>query len=728
MRDYGTTNGDWAARTETLPGPGTLEDLLENLRGFLRRRLGVVLLPMALALLGGWIYLRRATPLYTSTARIYVEQTGPTILERDASGVIPRWDSYLFTQAELLRSTGILTAALKSPALANWQSLARTASPIGTLRRGLEVEVGKRDDIINVSFTSAQREETAAVVQAVVEAYIDWQNGRKISLSAEAVKVLGEERVKREKELNDKRQRLADFELQNGDLVFGTNRDNNVTLRSLEQLRLALTEAEIATLDSRRFYETCQRLMDRPARLREYAEAQRGRGGYIAAADQALGLQAERRRLQRERADYLLRLKPDAPAIVALDAEISQLERQILVLDQEFATVQLAVAQEQLRVTEDRQKALEDLFEQHCQNAVALRNKLVQYDLLQSDYERTRTFCNTLDDRIRVLGVDPQVGSLNVEIVEAAQTPTAPSRPRVPQTMGVALCLGLFLGLGLALSQEWKDKRLRSTEEISELLELPVLGVIPSMRAPNQTAAIRGQKVRVSPDSREAEAFRSLRTTLFHRAPKGKARTILVTSASANEGKSTVVGNLAITMAYAGQKVVVVDVNLRRPGQYALFSLNPNGKGLTAVVAGKISLEEAVVPTKISNLSLLASGPAVSNPAELIDSESFTQVLKRLADEYDRVIVDSPAVLAVADAQILASRCDATVLVVRAEASSRKRSMQARHRLAGVDARILGVVVNDVPLRGDDYGYGGKYDNGRDMNSGARCEEGVMSR
>ena len=714
MRNNEATNGGLSERTEAIPFPGLIEDLLENLHQILWRRLWIVLVPVVLALLIGWVYLLRVTPLYTSTSRIYVEQMGPTILERNASGAIARWDSYLYTQAELLRSREILSAALKSPALADLQSFAEAGSPIGVLRRDLEVEVGKRDEIINVSFTSAYPAETAAIVRAVVNAYIEAQNKHKTSLSAEAVRILGEERAKREKELNDKRQQLADFELKNEDLVFGTNRDSNVIVRSLEQLRLILTEAEVTTLDSKAFHDTCQRLMDRPARLREYAEAQRGRGGYIAAAGQVAGLQAELKRLERERADYLLRLKPDTPAIIALGAEITRLEQQILFLDKEFANVQLAVAEEQLRVAQERQKALEALFEQHRRDAVTLSNQLVQYDLLQSDYERTRTFCNTLDDRIRVLGVDPQVGSLNVEIVEAPQTPSSPSRPRVPKTMGLALCMGLFVGIGLALNQEWKDKRLRSTEEISDLLELPILGVIPSMASPNQTAVIRGQKVRISPDSREAEAFRSLRTTLFHRTPKGKAGTILVTSAAANEGKSTVVGNLAITMAYAGQKVVVVDANLRRPGQHALFSMNPNGKGLTSVVAGKMSLDEAIVPTKISNLSILTSGPAVSNPAELIDSESFAQVLKQLTDEYDRVIVDSPAVLAVTDAQILASRCDATVLVVRAQASSRKLSVQAHHRLASVDARILGVVVNDVQFKGEDYGYSGRYDYGRD--------------
>ena len=115
----------------------------------------------------------------------------------------------------------------------------------------------------------------------------------------------------------------------------------------------------------------------------------------------------------------------------------------------------------------------------------------------------------------------------------------------------------------------------------------------------------------------------------------------------------------------------------------------------------------------------------MSNPAEMIDSESFAQILKRLADQYDRVIVDSPAVLAVTDAQILASRCDATVLVIRAQASSRKLSVQAQNRLASVDARILGVVVNDVRLRGDDYGYCGRYDHRRDADSSRQVNERV---
>jgi capsular exopolysaccharide synthesis family protein len=721
----GGTNGNPPGRSETIPLAGAIEDVSENLRQILWRHLWTVLLPIALALSAGLIYLQRATPQYTSTSRIYVEQTGPTILnERNAFGDIARWDSYLYTQVELLRSTEILSAAMKSPAMTQLRTFAEVNSPIAALHQGLEVDVGKKDDIINVSFTSPHPDEAANIVNAVVDAYIASHNQRKSSLSAEAVKILGEERAKREKELNDKRQKLAEFELQNEDLVFGTDRDSNVILHALERLRLVLTDAEVATLDSKAFYDTCKKMVSEPSKLREYAEAQRSKGGYVAAPGQAASLQAELTRLERERADCLQRLKPDTPAIAALDAEITQLQQQILALDKEFATVQSAVAEEQFLAAQERQKTLEALFDEQRRNAVVLSNQLAQYALLQSDYTRIKSFCDTLDDRIRVLGVDPQVGGLNVEILEAAQTPTSPSRPRVPKTLALALCLGFFAGVGLALHGEWKDQRLRSTEEISDLLELPVLGVVPSMASPNQTPAIRGQKVRISPDSREAEAFRSLRTAIFHRAPKGKARIILVTSAAASEGKSTVVGNLAITMAYAGQRVVVVDANLRRPGQHVLFSMDPDGKGLSSVVAGKMSLEEAIMHTKIENLSVLTSGPAVSNPAEMLDSESFARILRKLAEEHDRVIIDSPAVIAVADAQILSTLCDATVLVVRAKASSRRISVLAQDRLASVDARILGVVVNDVRLRGDDYGYGDTYRYGRKAESGKHANEG----
>lgn len=710
--------GQSEAMPLTRASPNLSEDLLDGLW----RRRWTILLTMLGAMVAGFVYLQRATPLYTSTSRIYVEQAGPRALERDASGLVTRWGTYLYTQAELLRGTETLSAAMKSPAMKRLQTFTYVSNPIAALRQGLDVVVGKKDEIINVSFTCPYPDEAASIVNTVVDAYITSHNRRRSSLSAEVVKILREERAKRDAELIEKRQKVLEFELQNEGLVFGTDRDNNIVLRTLERLRMALTEAQLTTLDNKSFYETCQKLAADPSKLREYVEAQRARNAYVVATSQTNVLRADLQRLERERADVLQRLKPDTPAIAALDADMERIRQQIIVLNAEFATVQLAVAEEQFQAAQQREKELEVHFEQQRQKAVLLNNQLTQYAVLQGDYERTKDFCDILDDRIRVLNVDPQIGSFNIEIVEAAQPSGSPSKPQKTKTMAMALSFGLFLGVGLALQREWRDQRLRSTQEISALLGLPILGAVPSMTAPKQTLAIRGQKVRISPDSREAEAFRTVRTAILYRAPKEKARTILFTSPAAGEGKSTVVSNLAIAIAHAGQKVVVVDADLRHPRQHILFSMDHKAKGLSSVLAGKMSLEEAIEHTSIENLSVLTCGPAVSNPSETINSESFARIVQQLAEEYDRVIVDSPPVVAVADAQILAALCDATVLVLRAQASTRRISLLAHNSLASVDARILGVIVNDVPPKGDRYGYYGGYGYyyGRDDGSRGR--------
>jgi capsular exopolysaccharide synthesis family protein len=675
------------------------------------------------ALAAGVVYLRLATPLYTSTARIYVEQTGPKALGKDTSGAIARWDAYLQTQAELIQGSETLAAALKSPALAALRTFTESANPMATLRRGLNVVVGKRDEIINVSFTSPYPGELADVVNTVVGTYIDSSNRRKVSLSADVVKIIEQERAKRDAELNEKRQKMLDFELKNEGLVSGANQNDNIVLRTLERLRLALIEAQLTTLDTKSFHEMCKRMAHDPSGLRKFVETRGTRETYIAAG-QTTVLRSDLQRLERERADCLKRLRPDTPAIAALDAEKARIEQQLIDLDVEFAATQLTVAEQQYLAAQEREQELNARFEQQRREAVQLNDRLAQYALLRSDYEQTKGFRDLLNERIRVLGVDPQVGLLNVEIVEAAQPPGAPSHPQAAKTLSMALCLGLFIGMGLSLYLEGKSQRLHSTQEISSLLELPILGVIPSMTFPKQTPAIRGQKVRISPDSREAEAFRMIRTALFYRGPSEAVKTILVTSPAMGEGKSTVASNLAISIAHAGQKVVLVDADLRQPTQHVLFALKREAGGLSSVLAGKMPLDQAIQPTGIENLSVLACGPAIANPAEVVNSGEFARVVRQLAEKYDRVLIDSPPVAAVADAQILATLCDATLLVLRVRTSTRRVSLQAHNSLAGVEARILGVIVNDVPPNGDQYGYYGHYGyhgHSRKGGNGARA-------
>ncbi len=695
--------------TETSPVVEPTEGFSESLFEILWRRRWTVLVTALLSLTVATLYLQRATPRYTSTSRIYVEQSGPEVWEKDASGIVTRWTNYLYTQAELIRQTDTLAAALALPGMNNLRTFAGQSNPVAALRRQLLVVVGKKDEIIDVSFTSPYPEEAAHLVNSVVDAYITQHNQRRRNTSAEIVKILREEKAQRDEELKERLQSMVEFSQTNEGLAYGASQESNTILRRLERFQQAHDEAQLEAVEYKATYEATRKMMEDPARLRQYVDAQRAKGVYVSPINEATSLRNDLQRLQRDRMDCLQRLTPDAPAIAALDAEIEWVETQIAKVDRGFAVRQLAVAEELYLAALEREKELDADLEEQRQSAIALNRQLSQYMLLQSDYEQTLRFCEILDDKIRKLNVDPEVGALTVQIVETAEPATTPSEPQKARTMGLALCLGLFGGVGMGLLREWKDQRLRSTQEISSLLGLPILGAIPTMTCPKQTQAIRGQKVRISPESREAEAFRTVRTALFFGAPRDEARAILFTSPAPGEGKTTVVSNLGIAMAQAGQRTLILDTDFRRPTQHRIFSLNRQAKGLSYVLAGRTTLPEAIEHLKLANLDVLTCGPSVPNPSELLNSTRFTEVIASLAEQYDRVLIDSPPVTAVADAQILAALCDVTVIVLRAQKSTRRVSIQACESLLGVGARLLGVVVNDVPRRTDRYGYSGGY-------------------
>jgi len=690
-------------------GIESIEGLSESLFEILWRRRWTVLLTTILALGGGFLYLQRATPLYTSTSRIYVEQTGPQVFERDNSGMITRWDNYLYTQAERLKSGEILSAALKAPGMADLRTLAKVSNPIAAVRKKLAVAVGKKDEIINVSFVSAYPDEAAHIVNTVVDSYITAHGQRKRSTLSEVVRILKEEKAKRNEELLTKLQKMMDYKKQNEGLALGTDQGNNVIVRRLERLSVALTEAQLTTAESKSFYEAAKQMANNPLGLRQLVESQRTRGVYVSTSNEASSPQAELERMERDRADSLRELRPDHPVIGAFNAEIARMQKQLASLDEEFVQSQLAVAEQQYQTAQKQEAELQKYYGEQQQQAVALNNQFAQFTILQSDYDQTKELCDLLSSSIQRLDVTTEVGALNIGILETVEPAVTPSSPQKAKTAGLALCLGLFGGVGLALVREWKDQRLRSTQEISALLGLPVLGAVPSMGRAKQMPSVRGQKVRTNPDSHEAEAFRTIRTAVFFGAPKEETKTILVTSPAPGEGKSTLVANLGIAMAQAGQKVLVVDADFRRPLQHKVFNLNRKAKGLSLVLAGEMHLADAIERTDTGNLDVLTCGPDVSNPAEMLNSKRFKRIMERLAGAYDRVLIDSPPVLAVTDALILAALCDVTVIVLRAQVSTRKISMQAREALAGVDAKVLGVVVNDVPHGGGRYGYYSSY-------------------
>ncbi len=701
----------------------------ENLLSILWRSRWTMLITVIIALASAFIYVNTVTPTYTSKSKIYVEQSGPKIITEMEEGVMTRSQNYLHTQAELLTSTPILAVASDSLDPLQMHTFVGVNDPIAYLKKNLSASVGKKDDIISLSLDSSYPFEAAQIVNAVVDSYLTYNAARKRSTSAEVLKILRSEKEKRGRDLIEKLTAMMNFKKENIGLAFEGERGNIVTGR-LERLSEALTEAQLATIECKSAYESTKEMLSDPARLSRFIEAQRTTGSYVVTDTEQATLKSTLNQLQLRREHLLSQVTSDHPVVKALERRIIQIEKSINGLDKQSSQAQRAAVEQHLAVVEqeylaarEKESEIAKHYEEQRSAVLALNEQVAQYTILQSDWEQTKKLCDILDDRIKELKVTEDVGALNISILEVARPASSPSEPQKATYMAVALIMGLLLGGGVAFVRDWTDQSLRSAEEVSAVLGVPILGVVPSMPG-GQGAVARGQKVFKESDSRVAEAYRMIRTAVIFGVPKHQARTVLVTSPAAVDGKSTLVSNLAIAMAQTGQKTLILEADFRKPMQRKIFEVDHRDVGLSTILAGMTTSAEAIQPTGVDSLELLLCGPDVPNPSEMLNSDRFAQLLEILSDRYDRIIIDSPPIMPVADARILAAICDITLLVLRAQKSTKKISLQTRDGLVGVGACVLGAVVNDAPEKGD-YSY---YDKNGHKNRKVEAEKAVNVR
>jgi capsular exopolysaccharide synthesis family protein len=348
-------------------------------------------------------------------------------------------------------------------------------------------------------------------------------------------------------------------------------------------------------------------------------------------------------------------------------------------------------------------------YEAQVKQAQELNEKSIQNEMLKRESARIETVLNEVKSRLAGLRSSEGSKSWTVRVLEPAIPLLKPTKPEKLKVFALAIVAGFMLGFGGAWVREKTDHRLSSADEIAQILGLPVLSIIPSM--PGRSGAVtRGQKVHLESMSDVAEAFRTLRTVVYFSVPEGKSKTILLTSPFQGEGKSTTASGLAIAMAKAGRRTLIIDGDLRKPTLHRIFELSDQ-VGLSSVMAGKETLEKAVQRTAVEGLDVLPCGPIPANPSEILNSRAFAELLQKLSARYDHIVLDSPPVLPVTDARILGATCDVTLLVLRANRSTRRMSEYAAEAMLGVGARVLGVVVNDVP-RSKRSGYHGGYGYG----------------
>jgi len=671
-----------------------------NLSQIFWRGRWLILLSVLIGGAAAYLCLRELTPLYESRARLLIGKPGARSHSDVPQPVGSTSSNYVQTQAALMATREILGVATSDPNVLALPALSM-GERLGELVRTLSVTVDKGTDLVSIVARSEQPEEAATLVNAIVRAYLRWHEANKEVGTADLLKDLNAQLANRMSELQAKRKERMLFEQRHPEAVESIR--GGIVSKTLELLRQDLATARLNTIQQDAYQRGLLRFEAEPDKFRQYVQNQRPVGA-VATDDGERAALAAAAYVARLQLDEISAGRPTRGTEAAiLKEKLAQIEKRLAGLDQEFVQRHIALAKTFAEDATTREQQLTKMYEAEFAKVQSLGGLDAEYAFLTSECTLMENLCSSLLTQISNLDLNAHLEGSNTYVLERALPATTPAWPPPVTVFGIGIVGGLLLGAGLALLRDWRDQSVRSAEEVTALLGVPVLGAVPSMS--RRGLASRGQRLRFDSSSRVSEAYRSIRTSLFLGAPREHAGTILVTSPGPREGKTTLVSNLGIAMAQAGQRTLIVDADLRKPMQHHVFGMKRHGPGLTDVLLGAATLEEAIQHTEVQGLDVLPSGQKTSNPSELLNSQAFVQVLEQVKKDYDRILVDSAPVGVVTDAQIVASLCGLTLLVLKANRSSRLLTRRAGGALLTVSARVAGVVVNGVSQKDNKYSH-----------------------
>jgi capsular exopolysaccharide synthesis family protein len=350
-----------------------------------------------------------------------------------------------------------------------------------------------------------------------------------------------------------------------------------------------------------------------------------------------------------------------------------------------------------------REKELKDFYASEQRRLVKQDAYAAEYGRMLAKVGQLEKLVDSLDDRMRELSVTDDGAMATVTVLEPARADERPTSPRRGRALGIGLMAGLMIGALAACVRDRLDTRITSAEQIRQHLGLVPMGVLPEM---STTVAPRARALHAFHNSHSpmADVCRELRTAILYNAGGEQVKTILIASPSEGEGRTTIASNLAISLAQAGRRVLLIDADLRNPMQDRMFRVEDAGGLGDLLGAGTFNPDEAarnIQQTLVPNLEILTSGGKRTNSAELFNSRVLTELLHWVGKEFDNVIIDTPPSRTDTDARIIASSCDATLLVLCRGKHNRNVVAQTCDDLVNVGARIFGVVLNQVPAKSD---------------------------
>jgi polysaccharide biosynthesis transport protein len=598
---------------------------------------------------------------------------------------------------------GVPSEAIATGSLANQKRPPEVAAFLGSL----SVKRIPSSRLLEVIYESTDPVLAARVLNAHLENFKAQNIQSRYEATLEATRFLTSQLNELKLTVKQSEDARINYERQNQ--IWSVDDKSNITTQRLADLDKQLTDAQGETLKKQALYE--------------YARA-----GDIDAvpeirADALLqDLQKKRAELAVAFTDAANQYGPNFPKVLRLQAQIKEVDDQI---GRESKGIILQLESD-YREAKQREELIRQALELQKAETNNMAEKMVQYNILKRESEADKTLYEGLLTKLKEAGISEGLKSSNLRVVDPAMIPSFPARPAKARNIALAFLVGLVGGIGLALLREYLDNTVKTPDDIETLTRLPSLAVVPTFGDSSGRqrrmglfagGSTNGHEKRIElvaqhlPKSQMSEAFRALRTALLLSQPDHPPQVILVTSALPREGKTTAAANLAVTLAQLGDKTVLVDADLRKPGVSRLLNLG-TGKyaGLSSYLAGVSTLDLVTVPhPAIPNLAAIPTGPLPPNPADLLSSHKLADAIAELRTKYKFIVIDSPPIMAATDAVILSVQADGVLLVVRSGETPKEAFTRTRDLLTSVKSRLLGVVLNAVDASAPDYYYSYRY-------------------
>jgi polysaccharide biosynthesis transport protein len=646
-----------------------------------------------------------STPIYQASTKVLIEKVEPTNLSVAYPYYMPYDPEFYETQYQLIKSTSVAQKVVTMLSLdKTYESYFRNAKQLfpsddskakmtvlaDIISSGITVSPVKNSKIVNLSFLSTNPEFAALVANSVAKAYIEEILDMRMSSSRYSIEWMSKKAEEEKVKLEQSEQALQEY-MRANDIITLQNKIA-ITPEKLTEFNTQLIKAETKRKELEALYSKVSNINLKDA---ETIPA-------VASDPTIQLLRNQILKAEQNTEEFSKKFGRKHPVMIKAEEELRGLQQK---KDQEIKRV-IASIRNEYELARSSEITLHKALSSSKAEALTLNEKFIQYGVLTREVETNRQLYDALIKKLKEQSVTEQVQTVNVWVVEKAEKPVSPVKPRKSINILLGIIVGLFGGIGLAFFFEYLDNTIKSAEDVETRLGLPVLGTIPLLESKDENIE---ETILKEPQSVYSESYKTVRTAVLLSSASHPPRNILITSMAPEEGKTVTSVNLAATIARSGYSVLLIDSDLRKPRIHKVFGLN-NLSGLSTYLAGATPDITAVFKNPMINLTVIPSGPTPPNPSELLGSNRMNELLKILNEKFDLIIWDSPPLMTVTDSLILSRILDGTIIVTRAGKTTydivrRGLKLLQGNRESLIDARVLGLIINAFNVKNADQHY-----------------------